>query len=72
MSEPIFIEIWKVTGNPSGDRLEMAYTESKCPTLDHLIAFRNCMAEMHDCILEYLIRTDVIKHTEGTDDECVL
>lgn len=69
MSEPIFIEIWKVSGNPSGDRLGMAYTKSKCPTLDHLIAFRNCMAETHNCKLEYLIRTDVIEQTEREDAE---
>ena len=62
MSEPTYIEIWKVSSNPNGNRLGIAYTKSKCPTLDHLIAFRNSMAEMHDCKLEYLIRTDVIKH----------
>ena len=69
MSEPTYIEIWKVSGNPSGDRLGIAYTESDCPTLDYLIALRGCMAEMHNCKLDYLIRTDVIRHTEGVDDE---
>lgn len=69
MSEPIFVEVWKVIGNPTGDRLIISYTESDCPTLDHLIAFRDCMAEMHNCKLDYLIRTDVIRHTEGEDDE---
>lgn len=69
MSETIYIEKWKVTGTQSGDRLDIAFTERMCPTLDHLIAFRNSMTETHNCILEYLIRTDVIKHTEGSDDE---
>ena len=64
MREPTYVEVWKVTGNPNGDRLGIAYTESMCPTPDHLIAFRNCMAENHNCILEYLIRTDVIKRIE--------
>lgn len=64
MSEPIFIEIWKVSGNPFGDRLRMAYTKRRCPTLDHLIAFRNCIAETHNCELEFLIRTDVIEQTQ--------
>lgn len=68
MSESIYIETWKVSGNPRGDRLGMAYTRSKCPTLDYLIAFRNSMAEMYDCKLEYLIRTDTIV-TERLDDE---
>ncbi len=68
MSEPTFIEIWEVSGNPEGNRLGMAYTKSKCPTLDHLIAFRNSMAEMHECKLEHLIRTDTIV-TEEEDAE---
>ena len=68
MSNLTFIETWKVTGNRSGNFLALAYTESSCPTLDHLITFRNCMAEMHNCKLEYLIRTDVIKHTEGANE----
>lgn len=69
MSEPIFVEVWKVIGNPRGDRLGIAYTESDCPTYDHLIALRDGMAEMHNCKLDYLIRTDVIRHTEGADNE---
>ena len=68
MSEPTYIEIWKVSGNPSGDRLGFAYTESDCPTYSHLLALRDSMAEMHDCKLEYLIRTDTIV-MEGADDE---
>ena len=68
MSEPTFIEIWEVSGNPEGNRLGMAYTKSRCPTLDHLIAFRNSMAEMYECKLEYLIRTDIIV-TEEEDAE---
>lgn len=67
VNEPTFIEIWEVSGNPNGNRLGIAYTKSRCPTLDHLIAFRNSMAEMHECKLEYLIRTDVIKHTERNE-----
>lgn len=69
MSEPTFIEIWKVSGNPSGNRLGMAYTKSECPTFDHLIAFRNCIAENNNCKLEYLIRTDVIGQTGGEQSE---
>lgn len=69
MSEPTYIEVWKVS-SPNGDRLAIAYTKSDCPTLDHLEAFRNCMAENHNCKLEYLIRTDVIEHTEkGVDND---
>ena len=64
MSEPTYIEIWKVSGNLSGNRLAIAYTESMCPTLDYLEEFRNCMAENYNCKLEYLIRTDVIEQTE--------
>lgn len=69
MSEPIYIERWKVSGNPSGDRLDMAYTKSKCFTLDYLIAFRNSMAEMHNCKLEYLIRTDTIVTEEAGNEQ---
>lgn len=70
MSEPTYIEVWKVSGNPSGDKLGIAYTESMCPTLDYLEALRKCMAENHNCKLEYLIRMDVIDHTEkGEENE---
>ena len=68
MIEPIYIEIWEVSGNPSGDKLEIAYTDSQCPTYSHLRALRDNMAEKHDCKLEHLIRTDTIV-MKGTDDE---
>lgn len=69
MSEPTYIEIWEVSGNPSGNRLCIAYTKSDCPTLDYLIEFRNCMAENYNCKLEYLIRTEEIGQTEREDDD---
>ena len=64
MSEPTYIEVWEVSGNPNGDKLAFAYTERMCPTLDCLEVLRRCMSEMHDCKLEYLIRTDTIELTE--------
>ena len=67
MSEPTYVEVWKVS-SLSGDRLAIAYTESMCPTLDYLEELRNCMAENHNCKLEYLIRTDVIEHTERAEE----
>ena len=68
MNEPIFVELWEVIGNPNGNRLGIAYTKSDCPTYDHLLALRDCMAEMHNCKLNYLIRTDVIKFTKGENN----
>ncbi len=68
MSEPIYIEVWKVSGNPSYDRVGLSYTDSICPTYSHLLALRDSVAEMYDCKLEYLIRTDTIG-MEGADDE---
>lgn len=68
MSEPIYIEIWEVSGNSSGNRLSIAYTKSDCPTLDYLTELRNCIAEAHNCKLEYLIRTDEIEQKEREDE----
>lgn len=67
MSEPLYVETWEVSGNPSGDRLAIAYTKSKCPTYEILDMFRNDMAEVHNCTLKHLLRTDVIK--EGASNE---
>ena len=67
MSEPIYIERWEVSGNLSGDRLDIAYTKSSCPTYEILDMLRDGMAEVHNCTLKRLLRTDVIE--EGADDE---
>lgn len=69
MSEPIYIETWEVSGNPSGDRLAIAYTKSKCPTYKILDVFRSDMAETHNCKLKCLLRTDVIETEKGADNE---
>lgn len=66
MSEPIYIETWEVS-SPNGNRLQIAFTESQCPTYEILEELRSNMAEEHHCKLEYLIRTDTIE--EGADDE---
>ncbi len=60
MSEPIYIETWKVAGNPNGDRLQIAYTKSACPFHTYVDALRRSMAEDNNCTLVCLLKTDKI------------
>lgn len=69
MSEPKYIEVWEVSGNPNGDRLGIAYTKSKCPTYEMLLVLRNDMAEKYNCKLEHLLRTDEIWIGEYDDED---
>lgn len=68
MSEALYIEVWEVCGNPSGDRLEIAYTDSQCPTYSHLLALRDNMAERHNCKLIRLLEQNVVL-MKGADNE---
>ena len=61
MGEPIYIETWKVAGNPKGDILDIAYTRSMCPTVEATDMFRHSMAETHRCVLCKLLRTRKIE-----------
>lgn len=66
MSELIYIETWEVKDSHFGNRLQIAYTESLCPTYEHLVVLRSCMAEKNHCKLKYLIRE---KKIEGVDND---
>ena len=61
MEEPIYIETWEVVGNPKGNRLNIAYTRSMCPTVEMTDIFRRSMAETHECVLCKLLRTRKIE-----------
>ena len=61
MGEPIYVETWKVVGNPKGDILDIAYTRSMCPTVEATDMFRHSMAETHRCVLWKLLRTRKIE-----------
>ena len=61
----IIVETWKIFDNPNGDRLQIAYMEDQFNGDKNLLEeFRNNMAEMHECRLGYLIRTDKIENEE--------
>lgn len=56
MNEPIYIEIWEVSGNPNIYKLlGIPYTDSQCPTSSHLLALRNNIAKRHNCKLIRLL-----------------
>lgn len=57
MGEPIYVETWKVVGNPKGDILDIAYTRSECPTVEATDMLRRSVAEAHECVLVKLLRT---------------
>lgn len=61
MEEPIYIETWEVVGNPKGNRLNISYTKSMCPTAEAIDMFRRSMAETHRCVLRKLLRTRKIE-----------
>lgn len=61
MGEPIYVETWKVVGNPKGDILDIAYTRCMCPTVEATDMFRRSMAERHNCILKGLLKTRKIE-----------
>lgn len=61
MGEPIYIETWEVVGNPKGNRLNIAYTRSMCPTVEARDIFRRSMAEIHKCKLGLLLKTRKIE-----------
>lgn len=61
MGEPIYIETWETVGNPKGNRLDIAYTRSMCPTVETTDIFRRIMAETHECVLCKLLRTRKIE-----------
>ena len=68
MSEPIYVEVWKVSGNSLGDKLAIAYTKSEVPTYEILQMLRDARADAHNCRLEYLIRTELIEYAEEDDE----
>ncbi len=60
MGEPIYIETWEVISN-MGNRLDIAYTRSLCPTVEATDMHRRIMAETHECVLCKLLRTRKIE-----------
>ncbi len=64
MGEPIYIETWEAVGNPKGNRLDIAYTRSMCPTVEMTDIFRRIMAKTYKCVLVRLVRTRKIELEE--------
>ena len=61
MGEPIYIETWQVIGNPKGDILDIAYTDSVYLTDEAIDMLRRYMAAAHGCVLVKLLRTREIE-----------
>lgn len=61
MGEPTYIETWQVTGNPIGDILDIAYTDSVYLTDEAIDGLRHYMAAAYGCTLVKLLRVREIE-----------
>lgn len=61
MGEPTYIETWQVTGNPKGDILDIAYTDSVYLTDEGIDMLRRYAAVVHGCTLVKLLGTREIE-----------
>ena len=64
MGEPTYVETWQVTGNPKGDILEIAYTDSVYLTYEAIDMLRRYAATAHGCTLVKLLGTREIEFEE--------
>lgn len=55
MGVPTYVGTWQVTGNPIGDILEIAYTDSVYVTDDAIEGLRRYMAAVYGCTLVKLL-----------------
>ena len=64
MGELTYIETWQVTGNPKGDILDIAYTDSVYLTDEAIDGLRRYMAAFHGCTLVKLLGIREIEFEE--------
>ena len=56
----MYVEIWEVSGNAYGDRLEIAYSEEEFNDVIYRTLKREAMEELHNCKLKRRLRLDTI------------
>lgn len=61
MEEPTYVETWQVTGNPKGDILDIAYTDSVYLTDEAIDMLRRYMVAASGCVLVKLLGTREIE-----------